>query len=162
MNREEQVIAGFWNLFNKKIWLDELKMKDSFKGYKPSELHCIEYIEKNTDANVTKLAESFYVTRSAISKIMKKLMEKGLVESYQKPDNKKEIYFRLTEQGKAISKVHEDLHKEIQERDQVVFDQVTEEQFDIILSFLERYNQHLEAEIKKLGVDIKSGCCDKL
>ncbi len=162
MNREEQVVAGFWNLFNKKIWLDEIKMKGSFKGYKPSELHCIEYIEKNADANVTKLAETFYVTRSAISKITKKLMEKGLVESYQKPDNKKEIYFKLTEQGKAVGRLHEKLHKELQERDQAVFEQVTEEQFDGILSFLERYNQHLDAEIKKLGVDIKPGGCDKL
>lgn len=162
MNKEEQILMGLWDLFNKKIWLDEFKMKASLKGFNPSELHCIEYIEKNIDSNVTKLAESFYMTRSAISKITKKLIEKGLIESYQKSDNKKEIYFRLTEKGKTINKVHEELHKEFQERDKVVFEQVTEEQFDSMLSFVEKYNRHLEAEIKKLGVDIKSGCCDKL
>jgi len=156
MNKKEQVIMDFRDLFNKMAWLNKLKMEDSLKGYKPSEVHCIEYIGRNLDSNVTKLAESFYMTRSAISKITKKLIEKGFIESYQKPDNKKEIYFKLTEQGKVIHKIHEELHKEFQERDKVIFDQVTEKQFDSMLSFVEKYSNHLDAEIKKLGVDIKS------
>lgn len=162
MKKEEQVMMGFWDLFNKKIWLNELKMKEHLKGYKPSEIHCIEYIGINKDSNVTKLAESFYMTRSATSKITKKLIEKGLIESYQKPDNKKEIYFRLTNQGKVIYKIHEDLHKEFEERDKVVFENITEEQYDSMISFAKKYNEHLDAEIKKLSVDIKSGGLDKL
>ena len=58
MNKEEQVMMGFWDLFNKKIWLDGFKMKVSLKGYNPSEVHCIEYIERNVDSNVTKLVVS--------------------------------------------------------------------------------------------------------
>jgi hypothetical protein len=34
---------------------------------------------------------AFYVTRGAISRMTKKLIQKGLVESYQKSENKKEI-----------------------------------------------------------------------
>ena len=154
MNKEEQVMMGFNDLLNKIVSLEKPKMKDSFKGYKSSEVHCIEYIGRNVDSNVTKLAESFYMTRGAISKLTKKLIKKGNIESYQKPDNKKEIYFRLTEQGKVINKVHEELHKEFQERDKAVFEQVTEEQFDIMLSFVEKYTKHLDIEIKKQGIDI--------
>ncbi|HDR7617115.1 MarR family transcriptional regulator [Bacillus mycoides] len=156
MNKEEKVIVGFRDLYNKIVWLNKDKMEESLKGYNSSEVHCIEYIEKNVDSNVTKLAESFYMTRGAISRITKKLIKKGLIESYQKSDNKKEIYFRLTEQGKVIYKIHEDLHKEFEERDKVVFDQVTEEEFDSILSFVEKYSRHLDTEIKKQGVHIKS------
>ncbi|MUG23306.1 MarR family transcriptional regulator [Paenibacillus macerans] len=156
MNKEEQVIMGFRDLFNKMVYLNKFKMEDSLKGYKPSEVHCIEYIERNADSNVTKLAEAFYMTSGAISKITKKLIKKGLIESYQKPENKKEIYFRLTEQGKVIYKIHEELHKEFQERDKAVFAQVTEEQFDGMLSFMEKYSRHLDAEIKKQGLDMKS------
>lgn len=156
MNKEEQVIMGFKDLFNKMVWLNKFKMEDSLKGYKSSEVHCIEYIGKNVDSNVTKLAESFYMTRGAMSKITKKLLKKGIIESYQKPDNKKEIYFRLTEQGKEVYKIHEKLHKEFQERDKVIFEQITEEQFDSMLSFIEKYSKHLDAEIKKAGIDIKS------
>lgn len=156
MNKEEQVIMGFRDLVNKMAWLNKIKMEECLKEYKPSEVHCIEYIGRNVDSNVTKLAEAFYMTRSAISKITKKLIEKGFIESYQKPDNKKEIYFTLTEQGKAINKVHDKLHKEFQDRDRAIFEQVTEEQFDSMLRFLEKYSRHLDAEIKKQGVDIKS------
>lgn len=155
MNKEEQVMIGFRDLFNKMAWLNKLKMEERLKEYKPSEVHCIEYIGKNVDSNVTKLAESFYMTRSAMSKITKKLIEKGFIESYQKRDNKKEIYFRLTKQGKEINKIHEKLHKEFQERDKVVFEEVTEKQFDSMLNFVEKYSRHLDEEIKKQGIDIK-------
>jgi DNA-binding MarR family transcriptional regulator len=154
MNKEEQVIIGFRDVYNKMVSLNKFKMEYSLKGYKSSEVHCIEYIGRNVDSNVTKLAESFYMTRGAISKINKKLIKKGIIESYQKPDNKKEIYFRLTEQGKVIYKIHEELHKEFQERDKAVFEQVTEEQYDIMLSFVEKYSKHLDAEIEKQGVEI--------
>ena len=156
MNKEEQVLMSFRDLFNKMVWLNKFKMEDSLKSYKSSEVHCIEYIGRNVDSNVTKLAESFYMTRGAMSKITKKLLKKGIIESYQKPDNKKEIYFRLTEQGKEVYKIHEKLHKEFQERDKVVFEQITEEQFDSMLSFIEKYSKHLDSEIKKAGIDIKS------
>ena len=162
MNKEEQVMNGLWDLFKKRIWLDEFKMKDCLKGYTPSEVHCIEYIEKNIDSNVTKLAESFYMTRSAISKITKKLIEKDLIESYQKNGNKKEIYFRLTNKGKSINKIHEKLHNEFQERDKFVFEDITEEQLDIMIRFAEKYNNHLDKEINKLGVDMKTEGYDKL
>ena len=155
MNKEEQVILGFRDILNKIVWLNNPKMEESLKGHKSSEIHCMEFIGKNADSNVTKLAESFFMTRSAISKIMKKLLEKGLIESYQKPENKKEIYFRLTEEGLAINKIHDDLHKEFRERDKKVFEQVTEEQFDSILSFVEKYSKHLDEEINKQEVAIK-------
>ncbi|MDR3319018.1 MAG: MarR family transcriptional regulator [Clostridiales bacterium] len=156
MNKEERVIMEYMDLFNKMVWLNKVKMEAALKGYKASEIHFIEYIEKNAESNVTRLAESFYMTGGAISKIAKKLIKKGVVESYRKPDNKKELYFRLTEQGKALYKIHEGLHKEFQERDRVVFDRITEEQFDIMLGFAERYGRHLDAEIKKAGAVVKA------
>lgn len=154
MNKQEQVLLEFRDLFNKMAWLNKNKMEDSLKGYKPSEVHCIESIGKHIDPNVTKLAESLYMTRGAISKLTKKLMEKGLIDSYQKPENKKEIYFRLTSLGEAIYNIHEELHKEFQERDRAVFEQVTEEQFESMLRFIEMYSRHLDAEIKKQGISI--------
>ena len=156
MNKEEQVIMGVRDLFNKMVWLNKFKMEESLKAYKSSEVHCIEYIGSNADTNVTKLSEYFYMTRGAMSKLTKKLIKKGVIESYQKTDNKKEIYFRLTEQGKEVYKTHEKLHKEFQERDKAIFEQVTEEQFDSMLNFIEKYSSHLDGEIKKLGIDIKS------
>ena len=156
MNKEEQVILGFREIYNKLVWLNKFKMEDSLKDYKSSEVHCIEYIEKNIDSNVARLAESFYMTTGAISKLTKKLIKKGVIESYQKPDNKKEIYFRLTTQGKKVYKIHEELHKEFQERDKPVFEQASEEQLDSMLRFMETYIRHLDTEIQKRDIDNKS------
>jgi DNA-binding MarR family transcriptional regulator len=155
MNKEEQVIHQFRNLFNKMAWLNKMKMEERLNEYKPSEVHCIEYVENNVDSNVTQLAESLYMTSGAASKITKKLIDKGLIESYRKPENKKEIYFRLTEQGRAVYTIHEELHKEFQERDKAVFGQVSAEQYDSMLQFIEQYSKHLDAEIKKQGMDTK-------
>ncbi|EOH96494.1 hypothetical protein UAY_02862 [Enterococcus moraviensis ATCC BAA-383] len=156
MNKKEQTTTEFRGLFNKLAWLNKQKMEEALKEYKPSEVHCIESIGKSVDPNVTKLAESLYMTRGAISKITKKLIKKDVIESYQKPKNKKEIYFKLTEQGKKVFTIHEKLHEEFRERDKVVFEHVTEAQFDDMLRFIEKYSQHLDEEMKKQGIDIPS------
>lgn len=150
MDKEEQVLMGLRNLVNKMDWINKPKMEKRLEGYKSSEVHCIEYLGKNTDSNVTRLAESFYMTTGAISKLTKKLIKKGVIESYKKPDNKKEIYFRLTKEGQKIFNVHEELHKEFQERDKSVFDQMTKEQYDSMISFMDSYSNHLDEEMKKI------------
>lgn len=157
MNKEEQVMRGLRDVLNKMGWLNRLKMEESLKGYKSSEVHCIEYIGRNEDPNVTKLAESFFMTTGAISKLTAKLINKGVIESYRKPENRKEIYFRLTEKGQEIYEIHKKLHGEFQKRDQSVFQQVTEEQFDSMLRFVDQYNRHLDEEIKKLDEEAKNG-----
>ena len=48
------------------------------------------------------------------------------------------------------------IYTEFQERDKAVFEQVTEEEFNSIISFVEKYSRHLDAEIKKQGIHIKS------
>lgn len=156
MDKEEQVLMGLRNLVNKMAWINKPKMEKRLEGYKSSEVHCIEYLGKNTDSNVTRLAESFYMTTGAISKLTKKLIKKGVIESYKKPDNKKEIYFRLTKEGQKIFNVHEELHKEFQERDKSVFDQMSKEQYDSMISFMESYSKHLDKEMKKIDEDSES------
>jgi len=154
MNKQEQVMTEFRELFNKMAWLNKYKMERSLRGYKPSEVHCIDYIGKHTEANVTRLAESLYMTRGAISKITKKLLDRQLIQSYQKQDNKKEIYFKLTEQGESVFAIHDQLHREFQQRDQLVFEQITDEQFDSMLNFIQKYSQHLDQEIQEQGITI--------
>ncbi|REC32472.1 MarR family transcriptional regulator [Enterococcus pseudoavium] len=155
MDKKEEVLAGFSEVFNKRAWLDKVKMEQALVGYAASEVHCLEFIGKNQDPNVTKMAEALYMTRGAISKLTKKMLKKNYIESYQKADNKKEIYFKLTAEGQKVFAIHEKLHKEFEERDQQVFDPITEEQYDGFLTFLARYNQHLDQEIKKQGLTIK-------
>lgn len=149
INKEEVVMLGLRDLLNKMAWLNKFKMEEKLKEYKPSEVHCIECIKRSEDSNVTKLAESLYMTRSAVSKLTKKLIDKGFIESYQKPENKKEIYFKLTNKGDNINIIHGSLHKEFQERDKKVFESISDEQFNSMIEFIEIYSKHLDEEIKK-------------
>ncbi|EOS40310.1 hypothetical protein C808_01281 [Lachnospiraceae bacterium M18-1] len=162
MKTEKQVMSLLWELFNKLTWLNGYEIKKYLQDYKPSEIHCIEYIGNNAESNVTKLADVFYMTRGAISKLSKKLLDKGLIESYQKSNNKKEVYFRLTEKGQEIFDIHEDLHKGFEKRDMSVFEQISKDEFETIIHFAAEYNKHLENEIAKLGVDMKAAGIDKL
>lgn len=145
-------MSNFRDIFNKIAWLNKGKMEKALKGNKPSEVHCIEAIQELNEPNVRQLTEMLFMTRGAISKLTKRLIQRGLIESFKNPNNKKEVYFRLTDKGKVIYHTHEELHKEFQQRDQAVFDQLTEEEFKTIMRFVKKYNVHLDKEIKNQGL----------
>ena len=130
--------------------------------YNPSEIHCIEYIGKNPHSNVTILADSLNMTRSGISKLTRKLIDRNTIERYRQPENQKEIYFKLTDKGQEVFDIHENLHKEFEKRDQIVFEETSAEDFKKMLEFTRKYNEHLDQEIEKMGIDIKSGYFDKM
>lgn len=149
MDKEEQFTTELWALYNKLEALNKEKMERALRGYTDSEVHCIEMIGKTVDPNVTKLAEKLYMTRGAISKMTKKLIKKETVRSYQKANNKKEVFFELTEKGQAVFATHEKLHQEFRKRDEVVFQSITPAEFDLMLQVIRRYSQHLDQEIEK-------------
>ncbi|MFV0559455.1 MAG: MarR family transcriptional regulator [Enterococcus sp.] len=154
MDQEEQLAVAIRQLFDKMAWLNKATMEERLKGYADSEVHCIEAIGLMKDPNVTRIAEFVYMTRGAISKLTKRLIKKELIESYQKKENKKEIYFRLTEKGQSIFAIHAQLHKEFRKRDKPIFDQITDDQRAEIQEFIALYGEHLDKEIKKQGLTI--------
>lgn len=46
MSKEAQVSEQVRDLFNKMAWLNKSRMEEQLKGYKSSEVHCIEAIKK--------------------------------------------------------------------------------------------------------------------
>lgn len=161
MNNGEQVLAGFWELLQKKMVLENFFIKSKLKGYNPSELHCIQYIHENPDSNVTKLADAFRMTTGGITKLTKKLIKKGLVDTYRSSSNKKEIYFCLTDLGREIYTIHQEFHKGFNQRDRIIFEQITEQEYAGIFRFLETYGAHLDCELQKVGIDSKSDIGDR-
>lgn len=148
MKRQQLLMSQLMDLTNELVWLNRPKMEQALNGYKLNEIDLIEKIGLIPEPNVTKLAAATYMTRGAISKLTKKLTEKNLIESYQLPTNKKEIYFRLTSQGKQVNQIHQALHQSFANRDQEVFTNMTEEEFDTIFRFIGRYRQHLKKVVR--------------
>ncbi|WP_081168068.1 winged helix DNA-binding protein [Lactococcus garvieae] len=148
MKEQEEIMLSLTDLFNKMDQLRKPQMVEKFQGYSFLEIACIEFIAKLDEPNVTKLADQLYVTRGAISKATKKLIQKEDIATFQNADNKKEIYFKLTAKGKKINQQHEQLHDEFLISDQPVFESFSSKDLDTILQFTQLYNEHLDKELR--------------
>ena len=93
MNKEQLMMKNFRDIFNKIAWLNKGKMEEALKGNKPSEVHCIEAIEELNEPNVRRLTEALFMTRGAISKLTKRLEQRGLIESYKNLIIKRKFIF---------------------------------------------------------------------
>lgn len=153
INKTELIFQNFKEIYDKEDLLSKLtNSHDCFDNFRISEIHCIDLIGRTKDANVTKLSEALCMTRGAISKMTKRMIEQKVITKYQKPDNKKEVYFALTDFGKELYIKHEKAHKNYEKRDMKFFEQINVEEQDIILKFLEDFNNYLESKIKELDV----------
>ena len=72
----------------------------------------------------------------------------NLQEKFENIENKKEVYFRLTQAGTEINNRHEAMHKKFLKHDEVVFEELSEQESEIILNFLEKYNHHLDKALR--------------
>jgi DNA-binding MarR family transcriptional regulator len=106
------------------------------EGLSLAEVHCVDRIGSIEKPNVTKVAKEMRLTRGAISKISKKLQDKALIESYQDPNNKKEIYYRLTKDGKAVFCKHQSIHEEVKDKWLSLFGRYSDSEQAAILRFL--------------------------
>jgi len=75
------------------------------------DIHLIHTIGERPGINVTELATSHDITKSAVSQAVKKLERRHLVERYKREENKKEVLFRLTETGSVAYNAHRSFHE---------------------------------------------------
>ncbi|MDF2595173.1 MAG: transcriptional regulator [Clostridia bacterium] len=111
-----------------------------------AEVHCIDCIGMIDHPNVTKISEKMGLTRAGISKISKRLLSKGLIESYQEPDNNKEIYFQLREGGQSIYAEHKKLHNEVRQEWLSLLEHYSDNEQDTILRFLTDINDRIDSK----------------
>lgn len=146
MDKRLALISEMLELANEITWLNKPKLEQELKGYSLNEIELIEKIAKIPHPNVTKLANASYMTRGAISKQTKKMLSQGLIESYQKPENKKERYFRLTAEGQRLNQLHQKLHQEFLEENEMVFQRMTKEEYDTVFRFIGRFRENLKSK----------------
>ncbi|WP_206917979.1 MarR family transcriptional regulator [Alicyclobacillus suci] len=113
-------------------------------GYQLSEIHVIDLIGNMENPNVTAIAERMHMTRGAISKIASKLKQRGDIESFQLPDNQKNLYFRLTRRGQRIRRLHADIHAQAEKRVVNFFSRYAPEELQVIQTFLSDVSKHIE------------------
>jgi len=101
-----------------------------------SEIHTMMVIGQRPDINITDLAASLGITKSAISQMISRLARRNLVEKRRNPDNDKEILLRLTPHGTIAFLGHEQYHARIYARMQEKLGAMTDEQYRFLAAFL--------------------------
>ena len=64
-----------------------------------AEIALLEKIHQYPSANISMLSDKLGITKSAVTQMSAKLLDKGLIEKFQDSKNKKEKYVRLTNEG---------------------------------------------------------------
>lgn len=150
MREQERLLKEISLMLERQDMLSGLTESQCLDEYGYSETHCIDYIGRLELPNVTKVAEHMRMTRGAISKMTKKLLAKGLIEKYTLETNKKEIYFRLTEQGKLLFEEHAKRHKRWEQRDMEFLSRYSKEEVGTVYKFMQEFNAYLEAQIEAI------------
>ncbi|MFZ5811982.1 MAG: MarR family winged helix-turn-helix transcriptional regulator [Thermodesulfobacteriota bacterium] len=78
----------------------------------PAEVHMLSTLDMLGDAHVTGIAKACGVTKGAVSQMLKRLREKGLVAREADVDTSGKAAIRLTELGRAVSQAHFAFHRE--------------------------------------------------
>lgn len=151
MNNIDIIMKSFKEIYEKEEILGKLAFKGEYEKYGISEIHCLDLIGKIKEPNVTKISQNMNMTRGAISKISKRLMNNNLIHKYKKPENHKEIYFKLTELGEMLYKHHEIKHKQWEARNNKFFKNISEEEQEVVARFLKKFNTYLDEIIESEG-----------
>ncbi len=81
----------------------------------------------------------------------KKLLAKGLIEKYTLETNRKEIYFRLTEEGRLLFEEHAKRHRLWEKRDMNFLSRYSAEEVRMVHRFMREFNGYLEGQIAELA-----------
>ena len=74
--------------------------------YTSVEVHLLEYIVDHPGKTVTELSLDFDKTKAAISQMLRKIEDKGLIEHHEAPDSKKKQFYYATQKGQELNQTH--------------------------------------------------------
>jgi len=118
-------------------------------GYDNSELNCLDCIGRLEHPNVTTIAEKMGMTKGAISKIARKLLDKNAIASYRLDDNRQKVFYRLTEKGKALFSAHEERHRLWHERELSFLRTLPEDDREAAIRFMLACNAELNRRMNE-------------
>ena len=102
-----------------------------------SEAMFLNSLQSNPLANVSRIAEQLSLTKGAVTQTYQKLHQKGLIEAFQRKDNKKEKYFRFTPVGEAVWQEHQQHYARANRKLCDYFSTLNENEVRAVLRFLD-------------------------
>ena len=158
---EEEIFRLMTEFLEKQETLNEIHHPDVLPGYGTTELHILKTIFESENANVTSLAKTLRLTKGAISKTIRKLADKQLIESFMQEGNRQKIYYRVTPAGKEIYEKHETGDNGWKQINQEFLSGLTDEERMNAARYLRLYNAFLERMTGRetsRTADMRGGC----
>lgn len=152
MDKKEQAIEALQQLIKEREAADRNRklINVSDEGMAASDwtltqLHIVAVIKEREEANNTTLAESLNLSKPAITKAVKKLLEHHIVEKTQQEGNKKEVYYSLTDSGMMLAAIHEQLHQRAETRYLRIFEKFNTDELETIIKFLNVLTENIKS-----------------
>ncbi|MGL4569090.1 MAG: MarR family winged helix-turn-helix transcriptional regulator [Fusobacteriaceae bacterium] len=123
------------------------------------EVHMLEMIIDNPNISSTEIAKRLFKTKSSVSQIIKKLVEKKLIEVDKKPDDLRAVNFNITEKGYYVYYAHKNYDNKMSEILKSKMSNFTPKELEKIIEFLELFGKfQLEtSDIKSIEKNDEAG-----
>ena len=108
------------------------------------EIHTVAIIGDQEGISVTQLAAARGITKGAVSQMIYKLVDKGLVEKRISPNSDSELNLHLTKKGKKAFAEHRKKHESMEALFSEMLDDIPEENLRYMMGFLEAFEKELD------------------
>lgn len=113
------------------------------------EIHTLTYIDDSPGITATELAKIWHKSKSAISQVVKKLVDSGYVEKCYKENNEKTLCLYATQKGRRLSSVHKAYDvADITQTTAYLIEQCGESDLDAFYRIIDKYNMLLKADLE--------------
>ena len=109
MHKKENLIKKLYQALN--IMICESKVARSYgTGHKLtfSDISLLKCVRHNENAKAGELSQYLGITNGAVAQLAKKLENKGYLEPYRITGNKKEVYYKLTDDGETACRGYDE------------------------------------------------------
>ncbi|MCP4136089.1 MAG: winged helix-turn-helix transcriptional regulator [bacterium] len=118
-----------------------------------AQIQVLESILRGKDNNMKRLAADLGITKGSLTKNIKKLEERKLVKRYKQPENRKEVYVEITEQGARLyARYQEYIFNKLFKKIYNKFDSISPEDITLLKEIFLLVNNFMEG--KKTGKDL--------
>ncbi|MGL5725640.1 MarR family winged helix-turn-helix transcriptional regulator [Cetobacterium sp.] len=154
MSKDEQcleIICKMGKIFNFYSSYDN-SQRQYFKGgdsYYEKEVHLLKYLIDNPEKTITEIADKTSRTKSSVSQVIKRLVEKELISIEKDEVDKRKLVFIPTEKGKKLDDAHRKYDMEMAKFLSNFLENYTEKDISVFLELLDKYNK-----FQKIGYDL--------
>lgn len=146
LNAKADKLYEFVILYHNYIYAHHTYENENFSML---EIHTLTYIEDSPGITATELAKIWHKSKSAISQVIKKLVDSGYVEKRYKENNEKSVCLYVTEKGQRLSSVHKAYDvADITQTTSYLIEQCGEADLDAFYRIIETYNELLKSDLE--------------